>query len=136
MRRKLWGGNKEKTNTRKVKQTTFFSFLSFDVVLLDAPCSGLGVLRRHPEIRWRRTFQDITVNSIIQKQLIDVLYPMVKEGGLFVYSVCSFFEEERGQYPKDSQCLISWETPLESGEDAFFITIHKRGEKGDGTTTR
>ena len=108
----------------------------FDVVLLDAPCSGLGVLRRHPEIRWRRTPQDITVNSIIQKQLIDVLYPMVKDGGLFVYSVCSFFEEERGQAPQESQCLVSWETPLESGEDAFFISIYKKEKMNDGSTTR
>lgn len=108
---------------------------SFDIVLLDAPCSGLGVLRRHPEIRWRRTEQDITVNAIVQKQLIDVLYPMVKKGGLLVYSVCSFFEEERGQFPEDSRCLLSWETPLESGEDAFFITIHKKRRTDDRATS-
>ena len=96
----------------------------FDVVLLDAPCSGLGVLRRHPEIRWRRTPQDITVNSIIQKQLIDVLYPMVKEED-FLCTPYALFEEERGQTPQGSQCLVSWETPLESGEDAFSLVYTK-----------
>ena len=100
----------------------------FDVIVLDAPCSGLGVLRRHPEIRWRRTKQDITVNSIIQKQLIDVLYPMLKDNGTMVYSVCSFFEEERGVFPKESTTIMEWETPLATGEDAFFVTIQKKGK--------
>jgi 16S rRNA (cytosine967-C5)-methyltransferase len=100
----------------------------YDVILLDAPCSALGIMRRHPEIRWRRTMQDIAVNSIIQKQLIDSLFPLLKNDGLFVYSVCSFFEEEAGVFPDGSHCIGTWKTPLESGEDAFYISLHRRGE--------
>lgn len=99
---------------------------TFDIVLIDAPCSGLGVLRRHPEIRWRRTEQDVAVNAIIQKQLIDVLYPMLKEGGLLVYSVCSFFEEERGNFPQGGTKILDWETDLSTGEDAFYVRIQKK----------
>lgn len=99
----------------------------YDVVVLDAPCSGLGVLRRHPEIRWRRTKEDIVVNAIIQKQLIDSLLLRLKKGGIFVYSVCSFFSEERGFFPSECTVLSQWETPLSSGEDAFFISVLKKG---------
>lgn len=103
----------------------------YDVIVLDAPCSGLGVLRRHPEIRWRRTKEDISVHAIIQKQLIDALLPKLKTGGLFVYSVCSFFEEERGFFPSNCTVISEWETPLASGEDAFFISVRKKEDDND-----
>jgi 16S rRNA (cytosine967-C5)-methyltransferase len=100
----------------------------YDVILLDAPCSALGVLRRHPEIRWRRSLQDITVNSIIQKQLIDSLFPLLKEEGVFVYSVCSFFEEEKGVFPSGYSSIGTWSTALETGEDAFYISLYRKRE--------
>lgn len=66
----------------------------FDAVLLDAPCSSLGVLRRHPETRWTRTESAITSLEKVQKELLDTAAPHVKLGGHLVYSVCTFTREE------------------------------------------
>ena len=66
----------------------------FDRVLLDAPCSGLGVLRRHPEIKWRRTEVDITRNAERQATLLRSTISSLAPGGALVYSVCSDAPEE------------------------------------------
>ena len=66
----------------------------FDRVLLDAPCTALGLLRRHPEIRWRRTFQDVERCARRQRMLLANVAKFVKPGGVLVYSVCSDLEEE------------------------------------------
>jgi 16S rRNA (cytosine967-C5)-methyltransferase len=65
---------------------------AYDRVLLDAPCSGLGVLRRHPEAKWR----DAPTMELaqVQAQLLARLATRVKPGGLLVYSVCTFTDEE------------------------------------------
>ncbi|MEE2788127.1 MAG: 16S rRNA (cytosine(967)-C(5))-methyltransferase RsmB [Myxococcota bacterium] len=67
---------------------------TFDRVLLDAPCTALGLLRRHPEIRWRRTIQDIERCARQQRVLLATVSDYVKPGGILVYSVCTDFEEE------------------------------------------
>lgn len=66
----------------------------FDVVLVDAPCSGLGVLRRHPEIRWSRQRRDCRLHSARQVALLDAVVPALEVGGALVYSVCTFSPEE------------------------------------------
>jgi 16S rRNA (cytosine967-C5)-methyltransferase len=66
----------------------------YAAVLLDAPCSGLGVLRRHPEARYRVTAQDVQGLVTLQKQLLEALATRVAPGGVLVYSVCSYFDEE------------------------------------------
>lgn len=66
----------------------------FDAVLLDAPCSGLGTLRRHPELRWRRTPQDIPRLASLQRSLLESCQQRVKPGGLLVYAVCTTEPEE------------------------------------------
>jgi 16S rRNA (cytosine967-C5)-methyltransferase len=66
----------------------------YDRVLLDAPCSGLGVLRRHPESKWRRKDEDVAELAALQKRMLDALVSHVRPGGLLVYSVCTFTEEE------------------------------------------
>lgn len=67
----------------------------YDRVLLDAPCSGLGVLRRHPEAKWRADFAGKPAElAALQARLLDGLAPLVKPGGVLVYSVCTFTEEE------------------------------------------
>ena len=63
-------------------------------MLLDAPCSGLGVLRRHPEAKWRRTPDDAVALAALQARLLDALAPRVRPGGVLVYSVCTFTDEE------------------------------------------
>ena len=66
----------------------------FDRVLLDAPCTGLGVIRRHPEIRWRRSPADIESRVTLQTQLLHNAALAVSPGGVLVYSVCSDAPEE------------------------------------------
>jgi 16S rRNA (cytosine967-C5)-methyltransferase len=67
---------------------------SCDVVLLDAPCSGLGVIRRKPEIKWNKTEEDIESLSVLQRQLLRNAQSLVKPGGMLVYSTCTIATEE------------------------------------------
>ena len=66
----------------------------FDRVLIDAPCSGLGALRRRPDARWRIERDDIDSLAILQQQLIDAAAPLVAPGGMLVYSVCTITTAE------------------------------------------
>lgn len=70
---------------------------SFDAVLLDAPCSGVGTLRRHPEIRWRLKPEDITSMASINLDLLIEATKMVKPGGVITYATCTVFPEENEQ---------------------------------------
>lgn len=71
-----------------------FERASFDLVLLDAPCSGLGTLRRHPELRYRRKPEDIARLAGLQSALAENLLAYLKPGGAFVFAVCSMEPEE------------------------------------------
>ena len=62
---------------------------AFDRVLLDAPCSGLGVLRRRPDARWRIEPGDVDRLAALQRRLLDGAAPLVRPGGVLVYSVCT-----------------------------------------------
>jgi 16S rRNA (cytosine967-C5)-methyltransferase len=66
----------------------------FDAILLDAPCSGLGTLRRHPEIKWRRRPEDVARLAALQRELALGVAPLVKTGGLLVYAVCTRTSDE------------------------------------------
>jgi 16S rRNA (cytosine967-C5)-methyltransferase len=66
----------------------------FDAVLVDAPCSGLGTLRRHPELRWRRRPEDIARLAALQRDLLSGVAPLVRPGGVLVYAVCTSTREE------------------------------------------
>lgn len=72
----------------------FLAPTSFDAILVDAPCSGLGVLRRNPEIRWRRTAADIAHMAEQQQAILANTATLVKPGGRLLYSVCTLTEEE------------------------------------------
>jgi 16S rRNA (cytosine967-C5)-methyltransferase len=67
---------------------------TFDRVLVDAPCSGLGTVRREPDIRWRRTAADLDVLARAQHDLLMRVAPLVTPGGRLVYSTCSSEPEE------------------------------------------
>jgi 16S rRNA (cytosine967-C5)-methyltransferase len=67
---------------------------SFDGCLVDAPCSGLGTLRRHPEGKWRIKEQDIPRLQEMQEQILRQAAPLIKEGGCLVYSTCTLTAEE------------------------------------------
>ena len=62
---------------------------SFDRILVDAPCTGLGALRRRPEARWRKTAADLRELTKLQAELIDSAWSALKPGGVLVYSTCS-----------------------------------------------
>src|SRR5262249_24584984 len=66
----------------------------FDRILVDAPCSGLGVLRRHPEGRWHKDVRDLSRHHEIQLQILDAIAPRLRVGGVLVYSTCSTEPEE------------------------------------------
>ena len=66
----------------------------FDAVLLDVPCTGLGNLARHPEIRWQRRFDDIAAAAALQSRLLARALTYLRPGGRLVYAVCSAEPEE------------------------------------------
>jgi 16S rRNA (cytosine967-C5)-methyltransferase len=66
----------------------------YDLVVLDAPCTGLGVLRRHPEAKWRLVAADVGRMAELQARLLAALAPRVAPGSVLVYSVCTFTERE------------------------------------------
>lgn len=72
---------------------------TFDAVLLDAPCSGLGALRRRPDARWRIEASDITELAALQRSLILAAASLVKPGGRLIYSVCTVTAEESIDHP-------------------------------------
>ncbi len=67
---------------------------SFDALLLDAPCTGLGTLRQHPEIRWRRTPDDLDAAAALQLKLLHAAASLLRPGGRLVYSTCSLGKTE------------------------------------------
>jgi 16S rRNA (cytosine967-C5)-methyltransferase len=65
-----------------------------DRVLVDAPCSGLGTLRRNPDLKWRQTEADIAEMVIKQRDILDAAATLLKPGGRLVYATCSLLKEE------------------------------------------
>ncbi|MDO4443377.1 MAG: transcription antitermination factor NusB [Slackia sp.] len=70
---------------------------SFDAVLVDVPCSGVGTLRRHPEIRWRLTAAQIEEMASVEYDLLVEAAKMVKPGGVLTYATCTVFEAENAR---------------------------------------
>ena len=67
---------------------------AFDAILLDAPCSASGIVRRHPDVRWLRRSTDISALAALQDRLLDALWPLLKPGGRLLYCTCSVFRAE------------------------------------------
>ena len=66
----------------------------FDAILLDAPCSASGVVRRHPDARWLRRASDIAALAATQARLLDALWPLLAPGGRLLFCTCSLFRAE------------------------------------------
>lgn len=108
---------------------------SFDKVLVDAPCSGTGTLRRNPEIRWRLSPADFEPLAEQQKQILRRAVEMVKPGGSLIYSTCSVEYDENEQVIQDVlasddrfrllETIRTW--PHREGSDGFFITVFEFG---------
>jgi len=73
---------------------TWWDGQPFDAILLDAPCSASGIVRRHPDVRWLRRPDDVTALAQIQAELLDALWPLLAPGGRLVYATCSVFRAE------------------------------------------
>jgi 16S rRNA (cytosine967-C5)-methyltransferase len=106
-----------------------FARETFDRVLVDAPCSGTGTLRRNPEIRWRLTSDDIPVLAEQQKRILSGALEMVKPGGRLVYSTCSVEREENEELTAECRLpplktIRTW--PHRDGCDGFFITAFEK----------
>jgi 16S rRNA (cytosine967-C5)-methyltransferase len=78
-----------------------FAPASFDRILLDAPCSGLGVIRRKPDLKWRKQPEDIESVSALQRQLLQSVSKLLKPGGVLVYSTCTTEIAENGEVVAD-----------------------------------
>ena len=66
----------------------------FDKILIDAPCLGLGVIKRKPDIKWQRKFEDVEEISKIQEKILNTCSKYLKKGGILVYSTCSIIQSE------------------------------------------
>jgi 16S rRNA (cytosine967-C5)-methyltransferase len=95
----------------------------FDRILLDAPCSATGVIRRHPDIKLLRRESDIAALIILQKTILNAIWPLLAPGGMLVYATCSVFKQENGE---QIQAFLS------AHEDAIElpITTHEWGIPG------
>lgn len=117
---------------------------AYDRVLLDAPCSGLGIIRRKPEIRYRRQPEDLTALTELQSQLLEQAGAYVRPGGVLVYSTCSVdpsenedqvrrflsrhldFEMVHTPWSDEDGCIRRY--PNVHHTDGFFIAKLKRSE--------
>lgn len=118
-----------------------FEEAAFDLILADLPCTGLGTLRRHPEIRYRREEGDPARMAQLQRAIVGNLVRHLKPGGQFVYAVCSMEPEEGVEQlvglealglelvMPDDQSSVVW--PIEDGTRPFIATFpHRHGCDG------
>ena len=100
---------------------------AYDLVLLDAPCSGLGVLRRHPDAKWRLTADAVPRLAHLQAQLLDAVTRRLAPGGTLIYAVCTF---TRAEGPDQIAALLARAPSLRlvaayrtwpPGADAFYV---------------
>ncbi len=104
----------------------------FDRILIDAPCSGLGTLARHPDARWRMNQDNIQELVAVQNRLLNSLAPLLKSGGTLVYSTCTIHPEENFNQIKNflqlkSEFSLEYEKQIWPGEedngDGFYIAV-------------
>lgn len=106
----------------------------FDTILVDAPCSSLGIVRKHPEIKWRRSEEDISRFAAVQLSLLGSLWDLVRPGGHVVYSVCSFEPEETTDVirnlAKDKNFVLENPLPFLFNKDCFLSLPHETALDG------
>ena len=107
----------------------------YPLIILDAPCSGLGVLRRHPDAKWRLVPADLVAVATLQRKLLDAVHAVLAPGGTLIYSVCTFTaregrEQVRGFLERHPDMTLSEEHqlwPHKSGGDGFYLARLLRG---------
>ena len=113
-----------------------FRHSSFDAILIDAPCSGLGTVRRDPDIKWRRSADDLPRFAAAQRDLLTRAADLVTPAGMLVYSTCSSEPEENEQVVtafldqrRDFRRERTHETlPFRDGLEAFYGVVLRRLE--------
>jgi 16S rRNA (cytosine967-C5)-methyltransferase len=111
-----------------------FLSATFDLVVIDAPCSGLGTVRRDPDIRWRRSPDDLARFAAAQRELLARAADLVKSGGRLLYSTCSSEPEENDEVVRSflrdrgdfTQERIHQTLPFRDRLEAFFGTLLRR----------
>lgn len=98
------------------------AFPEFDRILLDAPCSATGVIRRHPDIKWLRRNDDIEQLAALQKQILNNLWQKLKPGGVMLYATCSIMPQENKQQMREF---------LAETSDAELIAIKQNETNAD-----
>ncbi len=126
-------------DSRQLHSGTFG--MTFDRVLVDAPCSGLGVIRRKPDIKWSKTEADIRAIVNVQREILDAVAPLVKRGGKLVYSTCTLSREENedmvrsflARHPEFSpDPTLSERLPEKVNVASGIVTIFPQDFKTDG----
>ncbi len=101
---------------------------SYDAILADVPCTGLGALRRRPEVRWRRTVQDLRGLLVLQRELSDAAISVLNPGGVFGYATCSpHFSETSGEVLR----ILKDHPDLEQIEIAQYLPPNLEGAVRD-----
>jgi len=117
-----WLPNIETTRPSSVKKPRAGE--SVDRILVDAPCSGLGVLRRHPEAKWRKGEQALPRHHTLQCEILEAVAPCLRPGGVLVYSTCSTEPEENEEVIEEfchahaefqRESVIPWLPPAAQG---------------------
>ncbi|HET9844001.1 MAG TPA: 16S rRNA (cytosine(967)-C(5))-methyltransferase RsmB [Gammaproteobacteria bacterium] len=106
----------------------------YDRILLDAPCTGSGVIKRHPEIKIKLKPEDLKQTCALQEQLLDALWPTLKLNGILLYITCSIFQEENVMQiekflqkqgnAKTIPLNVSWGIPQRHGQQILPTTQH------------
>jgi 16S rRNA (cytosine967-C5)-methyltransferase len=111
---------------------------AFQSILIDAPCSGLGTLARHPDARWRMTPKAIQELLPQQQALLDSLVPLLAPGGRLVYATCTMHPAENGEQMANllsrySELRLKSEQQrwpdAEEGGDGFFAAVLQRSQR-------
>jgi len=124
---------------------SWYNGKQYDRILLDAPCSATGVIRRHPDIKWLRRPNEINPIKILQQKLLEQLWALLLPGGLMIYATCSILPEENeeqvakfiSKHPDCNYLFINsdWGTATEHGRqilpgdqnmDGFFYSVLKK----------
>ncbi|PHM36384.1 16S RNA methyltransferase [Xenorhabdus mauleonii] len=114
----------------------------FDRILLDAPCSATGVIRRHPDIKWLRRNEDIDQLVMLQAEILDAIWPYLKKNGTLVYATCSILPQENSEQIKSfmkrhTDAALSETSTLENpgtqiipeiagGDGFFYVRLTKQ----------